>query len=176
MYTESMNTVLTQEVVRYNRLLKIIRDSLDNVRKAIKGQNLVWNDNTCSITYKNEVQLTDKFLIYFCRCSIICTINAFHIWTHCSKWKLWKLTYAVTTGYGIGFVVMSSDLEEVFQSMLVGRVPELWASISYPSLKPLGSFVNDLVRRLAFLQQWIDNGTPVIFWLSGFYFTQVFAK
>jgi len=32
-----MNTVLIQEVVRYNRLIKIIRDNLDNIDKAIQG-------------------------------------------------------------------------------------------------------------------------------------------
>lgn len=33
-----MNTVLVQEVVRYNRLLKVMKISLLNVKKALKGQ------------------------------------------------------------------------------------------------------------------------------------------
>ena len=30
-YTESMNTVLTQEVIRYNKLLKVMAEMLSNV-------------------------------------------------------------------------------------------------------------------------------------------------
>ena len=36
-YNESMNTVLVQELVRYNRLLEIMKSSLINLKKALKG-------------------------------------------------------------------------------------------------------------------------------------------
>jgi dynein heavy chain len=33
-----MNTVLVQEVIRYNRLLEVMKENLINVKKALKGQ------------------------------------------------------------------------------------------------------------------------------------------
>lgn len=36
-YEESMNTVLAQEIIRFNRLIQVVRTSLQDIRKAIKG-------------------------------------------------------------------------------------------------------------------------------------------
>ena len=82
-----MNIVLIQELVRYNGLLVIIKDSISNVKKAVNGQ-----------------------------------------------------------------IVMSNMLEEVYNTMIAGKLPDLWASKSYPSLKPLGSYITDLCERINFFK------------------------
>ncbi len=68
---------------------------------------------------------------------------------------------------------MSPELEGVAYSMYDNQVPELWASRAYPSLKPLSAWVVDLLERCAFIQNWVDKGTPAVYWISGFFFPQV---
>ena len=108
-YLESMNTVLCQEMTRYNRLIEVVHSSLSSLQKALKGQ-----------------------------------------------------------------IVMTGDLEALGNAMFEGRMPALWAGKSYPSMKPIGRYVEDLIKRLDMLTSWLDNGPPEKFWVSGFYFTHAF--
>lgn len=49
----------------------------------------------------------------------------------------------------------------------------MWAAKAYPSLKPLSSWVADLLERCRFISDWIDRGCPAVYWISGFFFPQV---
>jgi len=69
-----------------------------------------------------------------------------------------------------GIIVMSSTLDSMFGSLQNGQVPENWAKVGYPSLKPLASWFTDMVQRVAFLENWLVNGNPSSFWISGLYF------
>jgi dynein heavy chain len=109
LYSESMNTVLVQEVARYNKLLACVKKSLQDLRKAL-----------------------------------------------------------------VGMMVMTKELEKVSDSLFNNLVPEMWAAVAYPSLMPLANWITDLLARCAFIQKWIDEGTPLCFWISGFFFPQAF--
>lgn len=73
-----------------------------------------------------------------------------------------------------GLVVMSGDLEQIANSIYDNQVPHAWEKKAYPSLKPLSSWVVDLLDRTRFIQAWIDEGPPKVFWISGFVFPQAF--
>jgi dynein heavy chain, axonemal len=56
-YEDSMNTVLQQELLRYNRLLSVVRTCLINVGKAIKGEVplSVELEAVCTSLFLNQV-------------------------------------------------------------------------------------------------------------------------
>lgn len=51
-----------------------------------------------------------------------------------------------------GKTIISSSLESVFNSLLMGKIPEMWMKKSYMSLKSLGNYINDLSNRLKFFK------------------------
>jgi len=56
--------------------------------------------------------------------------------------------------------------------MLKNEVPILWKS--YPCLKPLASWVNNLVERILFIRDWLAIENPNAFWMSGLFYPQGF--
>ncbi len=66
-----------------------------------------------------------------------------------------------------GTVVITAELEAVFDALLVGRVPAAWG-FCYPSLKPLGLWFRDLISRVEQLANWVNKDIPKVFWLAGF--------
>jgi dynein heavy chain len=53
-------------------------------------------------------------------------------------------------------------------------VPANWAEVAYLCLKPLSSWYKDLIRRVETIDNWLRNGNPTSYWLSGMYFPQGF--
>lgn len=59
-----------------------------------------------------------------------------------------------------------------FSSMVILQVPKVWSDKGFVSMKPLGSWLKDLIARLDFLNTWVVQGPPKCYWMSGFFFPQ----
>jgi len=105
----SLGTCLTQEMARFNLLLKKLASSLRDVQKAVKGT-----------------------------------------------------------------IVMTAELDDMFTSMLNNMQPGLWDKVNYLSLKPLSSYYEDMILRVEFFREWVENGVPNAYWISSFFFPQGF--
>jgi len=73
-----------------------------------------------------------------------------------------------------GLVVFSPELESVGNGCLTNTIPAPWMGVSYPSLKPMMSYVMDHLDRWKFMQDWIKMGIPTNFWFSAYFFQQAF--
>ncbi|KPA77305.1 putative dynein heavy chain [Leptomonas pyrrhocoris] len=105
-----LHTLLSHETDLYNRLLSVMRSTLEELMRAVKGE-----------------------------------------------------------------VVVTAPLESLMQRLAFNQVPERWLQVGYLSLKPLGSFMEDLQRRVHFMRRWGEAGLPPSFWLSGVFFPQGFV-
>jgi dynein heavy chain len=47
---------------------------------------------------------------------------------------------------------MSVNLQTISNDILNGKTPQCWKLKSYPTLKPLGGYIIDLIARLKYLQ------------------------
>ncbi|CAD2218709.1 dynein heavy chain [Angomonas deanei] len=68
-----------------------------------------------------------------------------------------------------GLTVLSADLDSMYSSLLSDEVPQLWRSVSYASLKPLGAWYRDFLERITFIRTWVQKGEPKAFWMSSFF-------
>jgi len=109
LWEQSMNTVLCQELARFNNLTNLMKKSLVDVEKAVRG-----------------------------------------------------------------VVVMSGPLEMLGDALVYGAIPAMWKGKSYPSFKPLAGYVQDLLERLDFLRQWMEDEPPPTYWISAFFFQHAF--
>jgi dynein heavy chain, axonemal len=55
-----------------------------------------------------------------------------------------------------GEILFSFELEESLTSMTIGKVPNKWLKVSYPSLKPLASYIDNLKERIKFFSNWVE--------------------
>jgi len=63
-----------------------------------------------------------------------------------------------------GTALVTMELEEVMTALGNMRVPKRFGS-TYPSIKPLGSWMRDLSLRVAFFKSWVDDQLPTSWWL-----------
>merc|ERR1719446_1272632 len=73
-----------------------------------------------------------------------------------------------------GTVIMTPDLSEALNCIFDAKVPPMWLKKSWKS-PTLGLwFGNGLCQRTAELVNWLENGRPKSYWLTGFFNAQGF--
>lgn len=73
-----------------------------------------------------------------------------------------------------GQVVMTQKTEQIATRLGYNQVPDTWRSVGYLTMKPLGSYFEDYLRRIDFINSWRLHGPQPSFWLPGLFFPQGF--
>ncbi|XP_054279445.1 dynein axonemal heavy chain 12-like [Macrosteles quadrilineatus] len=64
---------------------------------------------------------------------------------------------------------MSEDIELLGFQIEKGLIPTTWLKVSYPTCKPLGPYVDDLVNRLKYIKGCCSEGVGRHVWLGGLF-------
>lgn len=74
-----------------------------------------------------------------------------------------------------GDLSVSEPMEVLMNALFDDLVPASWASCAWPSLRPLASWLVDVLARYKQLEGWTsDLNTPKVTWLSGLFNPQAF--
>lgn len=60
-----------------------------------------------------------------------------------------------------GELTMTESMETLIDSIFLNRVPATWAKLAFPSIRPLGSWMDNLSHRLLQLNQWKEEPTSI---------------
>lgn len=96
-------------------------------------------------------------------------VDRYNILIKCLNFTLAEIQKAIK-----GTVVMSQELEYMYNNFLNNKVPENWAKVAYPSLKPLSSWIKDFIERVDFFKEWIIKGQMASYFIPALYFPQGF--
>lgn len=61
-----------------------------------------------------------------------------------------------------GRIAMTDVLEKMGTAFMQNQVPPNWTKVSFLSLKPLSSWMEDLIKRINFFIDWVEKSYPPI--------------
>ena len=74
-----------------------------------------------------------------------------------------------------GDLSISEPMEGLMRALYDDRCPPTWAARAWPSMRPLGSWLADMLQRQRQLAEWTaDLATPKVTWISGLFNPQAF--
>jgi dynein heavy chain len=69
---------------------------------------------------------------------------------------------------------MSPMLDTMHHCFLLNEVPPNWMEVSYASNQSLSLWFSHLLVRVEFISNWMKDGHPSAYWLSGLFFPHGF--